>query len=245
MMRKTAILLFSLLLLFPAGIGLALDVPKLTGYVNDNADIISSGVELKIENYLRQFEGSDSTQIGVLTIPSLEGESLEEYALKVAEAWLLGQKGKDNGVLLLVARDDRKIRIEVGYGLEGKLTDLLAGRIIDQEMVPYFRQGNFEGGIIAGINALTEVVRGEYKGDGRPAAKKKRRSPWGLLALLFFLGPSLLRFGALGYRGRGYRRSGMFWIGGPFGGGGGGGFGGGGFSGGGGGFGGGGASGGW
>ena len=243
-MRKTTVLFLLFILFIPVGDGLALDVPKLAGYVNDQADMISSGLELKIENYLREFERSDSTQVAILTIPSLEGEAVEEYAIRVAESWALGQKGKDNGVLLLVARDDRKIRIEVGYGLEGRLTDLLAGRIVDNEISPYFRQGNFEGGIIAGINGITSAVRGEYKGDGRTATTKKKRSPWGLLALLFFLGPSLLRFSALGYRGRGHRRSGMFWIGGPYVGGGGG-FGGGGFSGGGGGFGGGGASGGW
>lgn len=242
MMRKISVLFLFLLLLFPVGKGFGLDVPELSGHVNDQADLISSGVELKIENYLREFERSDSTQVAVLTIPSLEGEALDEYSLRVAETWALGQKGKDNGVLLLVAKADRKIKIEVGYGLEGNLTDLMAGRIVDNEITPYFRQGNFEGGIIAGINAISSAVRGEYTGDGRTVSPKKRRSPWGLLGLLLFLGPSLLRFGALGYRGRGHRRSAM-WIGGPFGGGGG--FGGGGFSGGGGGFGGGGASGGW
>ncbi len=243
MMRKLTVLLL-LLLLFPIGKGFCLDVPKLSGYVNDQADLISPEVELKIENYLREFERTDSTQVAVLTIPSLEGEALDEYSLKVAETWALGQKEKDNGVLLLVARDDRKIKIEVGYGLEGNLTDLLAGRIIDTEITPYFRKGNFEGGIIAGINGISSAVRGEYTADARTASGKKRKSPWGALALILFLGPSLLRFSFLGRRGRGHRRSGMFWLGGPFVGGGGG-FGGGGFGGGGGGFGGGGASGGW
>jgi len=245
-MRKNIFFLYFFLLVFlPAGNVFGLDVPQLTGYVNDRADMISADVELKLENYLREFERSDSTQIAVLTIPSLEGEALEDFSLKVAESWGLGRKEKDNGILLFVARDDRKVRIEVGYGLEGKLTDLMAGRIIDNEITPYFRKGNFDAGIIAGINALGNAVRGEYQGDGRSTSgREKRRSPWGALALLLFLGPSLLRFTALGHRGRGYRRSGMFWIGGPFGGGGGGGFGGG-FSGGGGGFGGGGASGGW
>lgn len=237
-MRKTVFLFFPAFLLLFFGSGFALDVPKLTGYVNDHADLIPSDLELKMENYLREFERSDSTQVAVLTIPSLAGEALDEYSLKVAETWALGQKNKDNGVLLLVAKEERKIKIEVGYGLEGKLTDLMAGRIIDNEIAPYFKQGNFEGGIIAAINGIASAVRGEYKGDGRTASKKEKRSPWGLLALLLFLGPSFLRFGLSGRRGVSHRRSGM-WIGGPFGGGGGG------FSGGGGGFGGGGASGGW
>jgi uncharacterized protein len=219
----------------------ALEVPKVTGYVNDKAGLISSATELKIENFLRGFEGSDSTQLVVLTIESLEGEALEEYSLKVVESWKIGQKGKDNGALLLIAKQERKIRIEVGYGLEGKLTDLLTGRIIDNEISPRFKSGDFEGGIIAGISSMAEAVRGEYTGTGT-TSRKKKRNPWGSLALFLFLGPGLMLLGGGGRRGRG--RRGGFWIGG-MGGGGGGYGGGGGFGGGGGGFGGGGSSGGW
>lgn len=229
--------LFVLLLPLTAA---ALDVPKASGYVNDLAGLVSAPTELKIENFLRSFEASDSTQLVVMTIDSLEGEALEEYSLKVAESWGIGQKGKDNGALLLIARQDRKIRIEVGYGLEGKLTDLLAGRIVDNEIKPLFQAGDFEGGIIAGITSMAEAVRGEYQGTGT-TSRKKDRNPLGVLALLLFLGPGLMLLGGGGRRGR--HRRGGFWIGGL--GGGGGGFGGGGFGGGGGGFGGGGASGGW
>ncbi len=232
------ILLSLTLLLLPFNVA-ALEVPKLAGYVNDLAGVISPDIELKIENFLRGFEASDSTQLVILTIESLEGESLEEYSLRVADSWKIGQKGKDNGALLLIAKQDRKIRIEVGYGLEGKLTDLLSGRIIDQEITPHFKAGDYDAGAIAGISAMAEAVRGEYQGTGRTVNKKKRSS-WGSLALLLFLGPGMMLFGG-GRRGR-HRRSGL-WIGG-FGGGGFGG-GGGGFGGGGGGFGGGGSSGGW
>lgn len=236
-MRSSA-LLFLLLLLLPS-LGSALDVPQPSGYITDVADLVDQGTELKIEQFLKDFEKSDSTQIAVLAIPSLEGESLDEYALRVAETWGIGQKSKDNGALLLVAHQDRKIRIEVGYGLEGRLTDLLAGRIIDNEIAPRFRSGDFEGGIVAGVVAMAEAVRGEYRGTGRTGAKKERH-PLGILALLLFLGPGIMFLGG----GRSHRRGGI-WYGGGFGGGGrGGGFGGG-FSGGGGGFGGGGASGGW
>jgi uncharacterized protein len=229
-----------LLLLLPLPVA-ALAVPPATGYVNDRAELISPATELKIERFLRDFERSDSTQLVVLTIDSLDGEALDAYSLKVAESWKIGQQGKDNGALLLVAKQERQMRIEVGYGLEGRLTDLLAGRIIDQEIKPRFQAGDFEGGIIAGVTAMAEAVRGEYQGSGTTRHKKKR-SPWGSLALLLFLGPGLMLLGG-GRRGR--RRSGL-WLGGPFiGGGGFGGGGGGGFSGGGGGFGGGGASGGW
>jgi uncharacterized protein len=220
-------------------LGSALDVPQPSGYITDAADLVDQGTELKIEQFLKDFEKSDSTQIAVLTIPSLEGESLDEYALRVAENWGIGQESKDNGALLLVAHQDRKIRIEVGYGLEGRLTDLLSGRIIDNEIAPRFRSGDFEGGIVAGVVAMAEAVRGEYQGTGR-TGEKKERNPLGILALLLFLGPGMMFLGG----GRRHRRGGI-WYGGGFGGGGrGGGFGGG-FSGGGGGFGGGGASGGW
>jgi uncharacterized protein len=237
---KTVRCLVSLLLflsLLPLN-AVALDVPRPTGYVNDRAGLLSPATEQKIENFLRNFEASDSTQLVVLTIDSLEGDTIEDYGLKVAEGWKIGQEGKDNGALLLVAKQERKVRIEVGYGLEGRLTDLLAGRIIDNEIIPRFKSGDFEGGIIAGVTAMAEAVRGEYQGTGR-LAHKKQRNPLGALALLLFLGPGLMMLFGGGRRGR-HRRNG-FWIGGF--GGGGGGFGG--FSGGGGGFGGGGASGSW
>ena len=220
----------------------ARDIPKPSGYVNDNAGLISQSVQLKLEQYLHDFEASDSTQITVLTISSLEGESLEDYALRVLDQWGIGQKDKDNGALLLIAKDERKIRIEVGYGLEGRLTDLLAGRIIDNEISPHFKQGDFDGGIVSGVIGIVEAVRGEYTGSGKTRTNKKKGSPFGFLFLLFFLGPFLTRLG--GRRSYRSRRSGIF-FGGPFMGGGGFGGGGGGFSGGGGGGGGGGASGGW
>ncbi len=243
-MRKLFLALFILLL---SGLPVqALDVPRPTGYVTDQANMISPGTKLKLDQFLQQFEASDSTQITVLTIPSLEGAVLEEYSLKVFDSWKPGQKKKDNGALLLIVKNDHKIRIEVGYGLEGRLTDLLAGRIIDNEIAPRFKQGDFDGGVVSGVVAMAKAVRGEYQGTGKTAGHKRKSSPFGLIFLLFFLGPLLGRIG--GRRSGRTRRSGIF-FGGPFigggGGFGGGGFGGGGFSGGGGGGGGGGASGGW
>lgn len=241
MFMRRFILHVLVILLLPHNV-LALDVPKLNGYVNDLADVISPATELKIERFLHDFERSDSTQLVILTIESLENEVLEAYSLRVAESWEIGQKGKDNGALLLISKQDRQMRIEVGYGLEGRLTDLLTGRIIDNEIKPRFQAGDFDGGIIAGVTAMAEAVRGEYQGTGNTSQKKKR-NPWGSLALLLFLGPGLMLLGGGSRRGR--HRRGGFWIGGLGGSGGGFGGGGGGFSGGGGGFGGGGSSGGW
>ena len=220
----------------------ALDVPAAKGYVQDRAGLLQAATVRQLEQFLSDLDRKDSTQIAILTIPSLAGESLEGYALRVAETWGIGRKGHDNGALLLIARDERQVRIEVGYGLEDRLTDLLAGRIIDQEITPRFRSGDFDGGVLAGVQAMVDAVRGAYQGDGS-TTKRKRNTPWGLLALLLFLGPGLLRLSFGGARRGHYRRSGIY-FGGPggFGGGGrGGGFGG--F--GGGGFGGGGSSGGW
>ncbi|MCK4502381.1 MAG: TPM domain-containing protein [Desulfuromonadales bacterium] len=237
-------LLGSLLILLLACTSVAaLGIPKTTGYINDTAGLISSGVETKLEKFLHDFEKSDSTQITVLTIPTLDGAALEEYSLQVFEAWKLGQQGKDNGALLLIAKAERKVRIEVGYGLEGRLTDLMAGRIIDNEITPQFKKGDFDSGIVAGIIGIAEAVRGEYAGSGKTSGKKKRSSFGSFFFLLFFILPLIGRLG--GSRRGHYRRSGIF-FGGPFiGGGGFGGGGGGGFSGGGGFGGGGGASGGW
>src|SRR3990172_4707370 len=128
------LLLLSFLLL-PL-IAQALDVPKLQGYVNDYANMISRSARAELEKELKAFEQTDSTQIVILTVPSLEGEVIEDFGIKVADAWKIGQKGKDNGVILIASKEDREMRIEVGSGLEGRLTDLMSGRIIDLVMKP-------------------------------------------------------------------------------------------------------------
>ncbi len=163
----------------------ALDVPPLKGRVNDTARILSASSVQMLEKTLQTLEQNESTQIVVLTVPSLEGDSLEQYTLKVVETWKIGQKGTDNGALLFISAKDRKIRIETGYGLEGKLTDLVAGRIISESMVPAFRQGNYDQGVIDGVGAMVAVVKGEYKGKGRqPVKKQPRRDPGGFVVFL-------------------------------------------------------------
>ena len=186
----------------------------------------------------------------MLIVPSLEGESIEDYSLRVCEKNKLGKKGRDNGVLLLIAKADRKLRIEVGYGLEGVLPDATSSKIIRLDIVPHFREGEYYDGVRAGVEAIMLATKGEYKGDGR------RKGPNVVFpgVVAFFVITiliSILRRGrrmSIGRRGFGAGP----WIGGGFGGGfgggGGSGFssgGGGGFSGGGGSFGGGGASGSW
>lgn len=137
-------------------------VPYLTGRVNDEAGVLSSETRQSLEQLLKAHEDSTTNQIAVLIINSLEGEVLEEYSLKVAETWALGQKGKDNGVLLLVALNDRKMRIEVGYGLEGSLTDALSSRIIRNEIAPSFRQNDYDAGVTNGVKAIVSAIGGSY-----------------------------------------------------------------------------------
>jgi uncharacterized protein len=176
-----------LMLLSLPSFGAALDVPPLRARVNDTAGLLSAGTAQRLEQELSAFEKSDSTQIAVLTIPSLEGEDLEGYSIKVAEAWKIGQKGKDNGAILLIAKQERKIRIEVGRGLEGKLTDLLSGRIIRGEIAPRFKAGDYDGGISAGVTAIMAAVKGEYTASPRDTARGKNGSTPVLTLLLFLL----------------------------------------------------------
>ncbi len=172
----------------------SLDVPKLQGYVNDYAGMISPSAKSKIEEGLKAFEQSDSTQVVILTIPSLEGENLEDFSIKVAEAWKIGQQLKDNGIILLVSKQERKIRIEVGRGLEGRLTDLMAGRIIDQVIKPRFKQGDFDAGFVMGTSALIAATRGEFKAEQRPAQRGQKGFP-PFLTFLLFMGVFVLILG--------------------------------------------------
>ncbi len=158
--RLLVVLLSALMLLtVPAT---ARDIPSLTARVNDYAAMLSSATRQQLESILAALEREESTQLAVLTIDSLQGENLEDFSLKVVEKWRLGQKGLDNGALLLIAKNDRKLRIEVGYGLEGVLTDLTSGRIIRDIITPQFKNGNFDQGVIDGVSAMIAAVRGEF-----------------------------------------------------------------------------------
>jgi uncharacterized protein len=164
----------------------ALEVPQYQGYVTDLAVMISPAERQRLEQMLFAFEQSDSTQIAVLTIPSLEGDSLENFSIRTVEAWKIGQKNKDNGVLLLVSKSDRKVRIEVGRGLEGVLTDLLAGRIVDQVITPRFKTGQIDEGFAAGISAIIDATRGEFQGTGQEPRGRRNGNQSSLFNYLIF-----------------------------------------------------------
>ncbi|MDR0477263.1 MAG: TPM domain-containing protein [Desulfobulbaceae bacterium] len=163
-------------------------VAPATGHINDRAGMLDATTAQRLETYLSDFEKSDSTQIAVLTVPTLGGQSLEEFSLAVATSWGLGQKGKDNGALLIIARDERRIRIEVGYGLEGRLTDLTAGHIIRGVITPAFRQGDFAGGISRGVEAMVAAIKGEYQAQGSGGKEDYTDTAASFIALLIISG---------------------------------------------------------
>lgn len=136
-------------------------VPKLQARVTDQTGTLDAGRMGALEERLKGFEMAKGSQIAVLIVPTTQSEAIEQYAMRVAEAWKLGRAGVDDGVLLLVAKEDRTVRIEVGYGLEGVVSDVLAKRIIEEEIVPRFRQGDFAGGVEAAVTRLIGLVNGE------------------------------------------------------------------------------------
>jgi uncharacterized protein len=227
-------------------------------YFNDYANVVSPGTAAQLNQQLEDFEKSTSSQIVVVVYPKMQSDSsIEDYTVRVAQSWHVGQKGKDNGAVLFVFVADRKMFLQVGYGLEGALPDALGKQIIENEIKPRFKAGDYDGGLSAGVSAILAATKGEYKGNGQTVASQRQGSGGDfsvfvtiliVVAIIFALiraikFPSLLGGYMLGSGG--YGRSGGGWSGGGFGGGGGGGFGGGGFSGGGGSFGGGGAGGSW
>ena len=147
------------------GVGSAApEIPsKPTSYVNDRAGLLSGAVRGELEALLAQFEKETSNQVVVMILPSLEGAVIEDLSVRMAQGWGIGNKKKDNGILLLIAKEDRAVRIEVGYGLEGALPDVTCKRIIEREIVPAFRQGDYDGGVRKALHAILAATKGEYQ----------------------------------------------------------------------------------
>jgi uncharacterized protein len=237
----------------------ALDVPELKARVNDYAGILPEADRQRIEQRLAEHEQRTGQQFAVLTIDTLDGEPIEGFAIRTVEKWRLGKKGKDDGLLLLIVPRDRKMRVEVGYGLEGDVTDAVSSRVIRETLAPAFRNQDYAGGVERALVQLMRAAGGdpgtEPAAPSRPEPRRPRLN-LGLVLLLIVVPLLIFYINRGGGRGGGRRRrrdaywgglGGGFIGGGGFGGSGGfggGGFGGG-FSGGGGGFGGGGASGSW
>ncbi len=136
-------------------------IPPLVSRVTDLTGTLSSNETAQLEHKLREVEARKGSQIAVLIVPSTHPETIEQYSIRVAEAWKLGRKGVDDGILLLIAKQDRAVRLEVGYGLEGVLPDAIAKRITEETIIPELKRGNFAGGIDAGIERIAHVIEGE------------------------------------------------------------------------------------
>jgi len=168
-MLKRAAIIVALVIILPAVCTAA--YPKPTGFVNDFAGIMRPETKAKVEGLLSAFERSTGNEVAVVTLPSLDGNTVEDVAVELFGEWGIGKKGQDNGILFLVAPSEKRMRIEVGYGLEGTINDALAGRILDQAVVPRFREGDMDGGIAAGSLAIVDVIskKGELGFDAEGA----------------------------------------------------------------------------
>lgn len=161
-------------------------IPPLSGRVNDLTGTLDAATQARLESRLAAFEQKKGAQVAVLVLPSVQPESIEQFGIRLAEAWKIGRKGVDDGAILIVARDDRQLRIEVGYGLEGALNDAMAKRIISEIITPRLRDGDFAAGIEAGVDAMLGVIDGESLPP--PAAEAAARGGGdgaGMLPLLF------------------------------------------------------------
>jgi uncharacterized protein len=184
-------LLLSLLLLITLPATAAPEFPRLSGRVVDLAQLLSPAAQARLSERLAAHEQQTGNQLVVVTVPSLDGYSIEDYGYQLGRHWGIGQKGRDNGALLIVSRDDRKVRIEVGYGLEGRLTDALSSSIIQQRILPRFREGNFEAGIEQGIDAMLSVLagdEGEIKALSKPTPTASGAALQAMFAPFMILG---------------------------------------------------------
>lgn len=233
--------LLPLLLLWTAALQAAPAFPTLSGRVVDEAALMSRKQAHQLTQQLAAFEKRSGIQLVVVSVDNLDGETIEEYGYQLGRHWGIGQKGKSNGVLLLIAQDERKVRIEVGYGLEGVLPDAIAANIIQTRILPAFKRGDMVAGVVAGSQGIMKALAGEYQPVEQPKSDSDG-GPW--LFILVVIAMIVLHNLRGGGGGPGGRRRAAYMAGG-FGAGSFGGRSGGGFSGGGGSFGGGGASGGW
>jgi uncharacterized protein len=213
-MRKAVTIAALLLLVLPA---LALDFPALTGRVVDEANILSTTTRASLEQKLADLETKTTNQLVVVTLKSLQGTTIEDFGVQLGRRWQIGQRGKNNGVLLIVAPNERKVRIEVGYGLEGSLTDAVSRLIIENSILPRFRANDYPGGISRGADDIIQVLSGDAEEFKQRAAQRPDAAPLsiniGMLLALFiviWIVATLVRQSAT-QSGRARRRRRSFW----------------------------------
>ncbi len=161
--------------------------PKLTGRIVDNATMLDEAQEQRLSQLLEAHEKATTNQIVIATLPNLQGYAIETYGYQLGRAWAIGQKDKDNGVLLIVAKQERKVRIEVGYGLEGVLTDAISSNIVHTVILPRFKRGDFSGGIESGAKAIIQALGGQYAMQHASKGKSKKRSDVSPVFMFFIL----------------------------------------------------------
>lgn len=210
---KRLALLSAVISLFGTTLWADFQIPeKPDGYVSDRAALLSPQAKLQLETQLREFERETSNQIVVATFPSMEGGSLEDISMSIAQKWKAGQKDRNNGVLFLIFKEDRRMRIEVGYGLEGVLTDALSAQIIRNEVTPYFREGEYEGGILSGVRAILSATKGEYQALApKPNEGTIELIKMILLIALIIFTIDFIRYAVYWRAHRGYQGAYRFW----------------------------------
>ncbi len=190
--------------------------PKPANYFNDYAGVVSAATAMQLNRKLEDFERATSSQIVVAVFQKMQSDSsLEDYTHRIFQAWRIGQKDKNNGVGWFVFVQDRRMRIEVGYGLEGTLPDALAKRIIEDDVAPHLRSGDYDGGLVAGVNAIMQATRGEYRGTGRMVGERNHAAGRNSAGSIFSVIIPLLIF--LVFASLSFRRRGVVWGGGSFG----------------------------
>jgi uncharacterized protein len=188
---NSAVLVLTIVVMsFLAQTSSALEAPPLKGRINDYAAMLTPATAQTLEQKLATFERETSNQLVLLTIPSLEGEVIESFAIRVAEAWKIGQKDKSNGVILILAKKERKIRIEVGTGLQGVLPDITAGQIIRNVIAPNLRSGDIDKGISAGLGAIIDATKREFKASAadQKTTKRNKSNKYGTFVVLLIAG---------------------------------------------------------
>lgn len=177
-MRALSALVVALLLCFASVASADVSVPQLSGRVVDQTGTLSSSDIASLNQRLQDLETRKGSQVAILIVPTTQPEAIEQFSIRVAEAWKIGRKKIDDGALLVVAKNDHKLRIEVGYGLEGSLTDVTARRIIDEAISPKFRSGDFAGGISDGLDRMIQVINGEPLPAPEPQASHGQDVSW-------------------------------------------------------------------
>lgn len=197
-MRKVLMMLISFTFLIAVPYVWAISYPNPTGYVNDYANIYSQSFKSELDTNLSNFEKTTGNEIAVVAIQSLEGEPIEDYTVKLFEKWKIGKKGSDNGLLFLIAVEDREMRFEVGYGLEPYITDGRAGEIIRNIISPEFKKGNYEGGTRAGITEVERILTAKEIAPTAEPVSQSGKSVGSffvyMLIALFFVGPYIAAY---------------------------------------------------